>query len=330
VTWEHLRRDFNLLFKHLDTDESGVVDAEELRKLLFGHYMKHLTEMGAGKSDGHAGEKGAAGPPDSKREGSSGGPGVPEVHVAYDELTNFDAVIHEIQDSVRRLEAATQQASFLCVSLYQAEHVTRLCRVLRLRRGHALLVGSSGTGKRSVARLSAFMCGVQLFEFDPDTAYSDGAAAKRNKTPGNSANAEMVRRSSSAGSAEGSTAGGDSDSDFLPDWSDDMASQIQFQRWRVFLRNVIVQIGKGHERKGVVLVQSCDLDADMLEDLNCILNGVEIPALFTHAQQVGVIPHPRMATHVKAHASACVFKVKCTSSCLHLYGFHVCIQLTGM
>jgi dynein heavy chain, axonemal len=50
-------------------------------------------------------------------------------------------------------------------------HTAKICRILQLDRGHALLLGVGGSGKQSVAKLSAFISGSKLLQMQSSPAY---------------------------------------------------------------------------------------------------------------------------------------------------------------
>ena len=52
------------------------------------------------------------------------------------------------------------------------KHVARIVRIVRNEGGHALLVGVGGSGKQSLARLAAFICGYDVKQIAISSTYS--------------------------------------------------------------------------------------------------------------------------------------------------------------
>ena len=55
------------------------------------------------------------------------------------------------------------------------EHLTRVHRVIRMEKGHALLVGVGGSGKQSLTKLGAFCAGCEVFEITLTRGYDENS-----------------------------------------------------------------------------------------------------------------------------------------------------------
>jgi hypothetical protein len=58
--------------------------------------------------------------------------------------------------------------------------------------------------------------------------------------------------------------------------------------WKQFLLSTISRCGQEKDGQGrfLLLIRGSVLTDEMFEDVNCLLNGVDVPGLFSHKQQV--------------------------------------------
>ncbi|CAH8626763.1 unnamed protein product [Dicrocoelium dendriticum] len=121
----------DLLFAHLTKREGEAVGEEHLRSLLFGDFME----------------------PDS----------LPEDR-AYEEIKDINAVYPVVEQCLEEYNQTNKKKMPLVIFRYVVEHLSRICRILRIPGGNALLVGVGGSGRQSLTRLAAAMAGYSLFQ----------------------------------------------------------------------------------------------------------------------------------------------------------------------
>ncbi|KAA3680725.1 dynein heavy chain, axonemal, partial [Paragonimus westermani] len=110
---------------------SCQIGEEHLRSLLFGDFME----------------------PDS----------LPEDR-AYEEIKDIKAVYPIVEQCLDDYNQANKKKMSLVIFRYVVEHLSRICRILRVPGGNALLVGVGGSGRQSLTRLAAAMAGYSLFQ----------------------------------------------------------------------------------------------------------------------------------------------------------------------
>jgi dynein heavy chain len=90
----------------------------------------------------------------------------------YENLLDFDAVRPIFAEILSEYNA---QFNAMDLVLFEdaLDHLTRVNRIIRMSRGHALLVGVGGSGKQSLARLAAFAAGCVVFSITPTRGYGE-------------------------------------------------------------------------------------------------------------------------------------------------------------
>ena len=92
----------------------------------------------------------------------------------YEPLQNGLAECRErVSYFVERYNSATPWGAPLDLALFDDAllHFMRVCRILRMPRGSALLVGVDGSGKQTLARLAAFVGGIRIYQPRVTQAY---------------------------------------------------------------------------------------------------------------------------------------------------------------
>ncbi|KAG2436335.1 hypothetical protein HXX76_006644 [Chlamydomonas incerta] len=140
VMKEKLGAEFDKLFAHLRHAgaASPEVTIEDVRKCFFGDYMDPNDE--------------------------------PALRL-YDEVTDVAALLSRVEELLMDHNATSKRPMNLAVFLYAVEHVSRIARVLKQPGGHLLLVGVGGSGRQSLARLAAFVCGMEAFQVEISKSY---------------------------------------------------------------------------------------------------------------------------------------------------------------
>ncbi|XP_030371764.1 dynein heavy chain 10, axonemal [Scaptodrosophila lebanonensis] len=92
----------------------------------------------------------------------------------YEDLLDFNSVYHLFTEIIEEYSERKQKMTLV---LFEdcLEHLTRVHRTLRMNRGHVLLIGVGGSGKKCITRLSAFAAECEVFEITISRGYNEAA-----------------------------------------------------------------------------------------------------------------------------------------------------------
>ncbi|CAF3483983.1 unnamed protein product [Rotaria sp. Silwood1] len=127
------KESFDAVFEHLANSGKGggKVTEEDIRSLLFGDFLR----------------------PDLEVE-----------ERFYEEVKVIDTMYSIVEKAVEEYNSTHKTKMNLVVFRYVLEHLSRICRILRLPGGNALLVGVGGSGRQSLTRLAAAMANYDVHQ----------------------------------------------------------------------------------------------------------------------------------------------------------------------
>ena len=89
----------------------------------------------------------------------------------YDEVENWPKLEKNMMYYLNEYNMLSNSPMDLVLFRFAIEHISRVSRVLQMPRGHVLLVGLGGSGRRSAVKLAASMSDAEIFQVEVTRAY---------------------------------------------------------------------------------------------------------------------------------------------------------------
>ena len=131
---------FDDVFESLKGNGGAKIVSDDMRSLLFGDYLETVDE------------------PDCANR-------------LYSEVPDVQELTSVVELCLEEYNNTHKTPMNLVIFRYFLEHLSRICRCLKVFGGNALLVGVGGSGRQSLTRLSSFMCNYKIFQPEISKSY---------------------------------------------------------------------------------------------------------------------------------------------------------------
>lgn len=92
----------------------------------------------------------------------------------YVELKNYQSIVDVCTNQLLEYNQIKKSKLNLVLFRFAIEHICKLCRILKLPGGNALLVGVGGSGRQSLTKLATFIVRYEIFQIEITKAYGKG------------------------------------------------------------------------------------------------------------------------------------------------------------